>query len=220
VGSQQRFICCRAPWRVGARPPHFFSVPPRRSGFGVAGSLPTMLVHQNGKTIFETLALTEAAGAGLSGFPRIVPKKPSALGCLRRTRSHLWLRVSRFIFFRYRCSLAETRPIPVERISMPRDCKVTPAGCACQERNTTGCISNNDGLDAELRVRSGRFFHTGFADEHDGAKGSSRVWSGEGWEARGIRAGTVDGLCESVDFCGRVWRSAGSKISKRQSGKV
>ena len=28
------------------------------------------------------------------------------------------------------------------------DCKVTPAGCACQERNPTGCIPSNDGLDA------------------------------------------------------------------------
>jgi hypothetical protein len=30
----------------------------------------------------------------------------------------------------------------------PWDCKVTPASCACQEGNTTGCIPNNDGLDA------------------------------------------------------------------------
>jgi len=28
------------------------------------------------------------------------------------------------------------------------DCKVTPAYCACQERNTIGCISSNDGLGA------------------------------------------------------------------------
>src|SRR5579862_3479951 len=33
---------------------------------------------------------------------------------------------------------------------MPWDCKVTPAGCACQEGNTTGCIPSNDGLDAVL----------------------------------------------------------------------
>jgi len=30
------------------------------------------------------------------------------------------------------------------------DCKLTPADCACQERNTTGCIPSNDGLDAGL----------------------------------------------------------------------
>src|SRR6266404_2417863 len=28
------------------------------------------------------------------------------------------------------------------------DCKVTPAYCTCQERNTIGCISSNDGLGA------------------------------------------------------------------------
>jgi hypothetical protein len=28
------------------------------------------------------------------------------------------------------------------------ECKVTPAGCACQEGNTIGCIPSNDGLDA------------------------------------------------------------------------
>jgi hypothetical protein len=28
------------------------------------------------------------------------------------------------------------------------DCKVTPAYCACQEGNTIGCISSNDGLGA------------------------------------------------------------------------
>jgi hypothetical protein len=35
------------------------------------------------------------------------------------------------------------------------DCKVTPAYCACQERNTIGCILNNDGLGAALGRRSG-----------------------------------------------------------------
>ncbi len=33
---------------------------------------------------------------------------------------------------------------------MPRDCKVTPVDCACQEGNTICCISSNDGLDADL----------------------------------------------------------------------
>ena len=44
------------------------------------------------------------------------------------------------------------------------DCKVTPASCACQEGNTTGCIPSNDGLDAPLvpgfphhgKLRTGR----------------------------------------------------------------
>jgi len=46
---------------------------------------------------------------------------------------------------------AEIRPVPARRISKPWDCKVTPAYCACQEGNTTGCILNNDGLGAGLR---------------------------------------------------------------------
>jgi hypothetical protein len=43
------------------------------------------------------------------------------------------------------------RPIPVRRKFRPWICKVTPADCACQERNTTGCIPSNDGLGAGLR---------------------------------------------------------------------
>jgi hypothetical protein len=37
-------------------------------------------------------------------------------------------------------------------VTVKLDCKVTPAGWACQEGNTTGCISSNDGLDAGLGV--------------------------------------------------------------------
>jgi hypothetical protein len=43
------------------------------------------------------------------------------------------------------------RPIPVRRKFRPWICKVTPADCACQGRNTTGCIPSNDGLGAGLR---------------------------------------------------------------------
>jgi hypothetical protein len=38
----------------------------------------------------------------------------------------------------------------VRRNFVAWDCKVTPADCACQEGNTTGCIPNNDGLGAGL----------------------------------------------------------------------
>jgi hypothetical protein len=44
--------------------------------------------------------------------------------------------------------LWEFRPIPVSRNFGAWDCKVTPADCACQEGNTTGCIPSNDGLGA------------------------------------------------------------------------
>jgi hypothetical protein len=36
----------------------------------------------------------------------------------------------------------------VRRNFRPWICKVTPADCACQEGNTTGCIPSNDGLGA------------------------------------------------------------------------
>jgi len=48
-------------------------------------------------------------------------------------------------------SPAETRLVPARQISKLWDCKVTPAYCACQEGNTIGCISSNDGLDAGMR---------------------------------------------------------------------
>ena len=51
------------------------------------------------------------------------------------------------------CCSSKLRPIPVRRSFPAWDCKVTPADCACQEGNTIGCISNNDGLDAGLGPR-------------------------------------------------------------------
>ena len=46
----------------------------------------------------------------------------------------------------------ETRPVPAGPVSKGLwECKVTPAYCACQERNTIGCISSNDGLGAGCR---------------------------------------------------------------------
>ncbi len=47
--------------------------------------------------------------------------------------------------------------VPARRIERLWECKVTPAGCVCQERNTTGCISSNDGRGAG----AGRWFSTG-----------------------------------------------------------
>ena len=44
----------------------------------------------------------------------------------------------------------EFRLIPVRRNFRAWICKVTPADCACQAGNTTGCIPSNDGLDAGL----------------------------------------------------------------------
>jgi hypothetical protein len=43
------------------------------------------------------------------------------------------------------------------------ECKLTPAYGACQERNTTGCILNNDGLDAGVAdLFSTRLIHRTF----------------------------------------------------------
>src|ERR1700678_2440164 len=44
--------------------------------------------------------------------------------------------------------LLKSSPFPRARISRPWDCKITPPYCTCQERNTTGCTLNNDGLGA------------------------------------------------------------------------
>jgi hypothetical protein len=55
---------------------------------------------------------------------------------------------------RYHYCLRKLRPHSREAGNLLLwDCKVTPAGCACQEGNTICCISSNDGLDAGLGVR-------------------------------------------------------------------
>jgi hypothetical protein len=59
--------------------------------------------------------------------------------------SHLWLRLSLLLTL---FSLSRSR-----ETGGLWDCQVTPAYCTCQERNTIGCILNNDGLDAGLPVR-------------------------------------------------------------------
>jgi hypothetical protein len=64
-----------------------------------------------------------------------------------RLPSHLWLRQA--------AGLPSLFEFPLHSRGVKFiawDCKVTPAGCACQERNTIGCIPSNDGLDAGLRT--------------------------------------------------------------------
>ena len=74
--------------------------------------------------------------------------KPGRLSLflLRRVPSHLWLGTGPHPYLSV--PLWEFRPIPVRRNFRAWDCKVTPADCACQEGNTTGCIPSNDGLGA------------------------------------------------------------------------
>ena len=86
--------------------------------------------------------------------------------------SHLWPYATPFLAdYSLLLSPAETRPVPARRISKLWDCKVTPAYCTCQEGNTTGCISSNDGLDAGVRVRfSTSGIHTGFTKVGGGVK--------------------------------------------------
>jgi len=47
--------------------------------------------------------------------------------------------------------LLPSDPIPVRPNFCAWECKLTPAGCACQEGNTIGCIPSNDGLGAGFR---------------------------------------------------------------------
>ena len=69
----------------------------------------------------------------------------------RRAPSYLWLGAEPQSLVPLHSLPAIFRLIPVRRKIHAWDCKVTPAGCACQEGNTTGCIPNNDGLDAGVR---------------------------------------------------------------------
>jgi len=49
-------------------------------------------------------------------------------------------------------SLPHSGLIPVRPNFCAWECKLTPAGCACQEGNTTGCIPSNDGLGDRLKA--------------------------------------------------------------------
>ena len=113
--------------RVGARPPQFFF-------FSSSVALPASIRKA------ESSPLSKAVASGL----RI--KKPDAVPVFRAgVPSHLWLGTGP-----PGPSLLNSSPIPVRRKLRAWDCKLTPADCACQERNTTGCIPSNDGLDAGL----------------------------------------------------------------------
>jgi len=116
--------------RVGARPPQFFF-------FSSSVALPASIRKA------ESSPLSKAVASGL----RI--KKPDAVPVFRAgVPSHLWLGTGP-----PGPSLLNSSPIPVRRKLRAWDCKLTPADCACQERNTTGCIPSNDGLDAGLGTR-------------------------------------------------------------------
>jgi hypothetical protein len=69
----------------------------------------------------------------------------------RRAPSYLWLGAEPLRFGSLHSLPAIFRLIPVRRKIRAWDCKVTPASCACQEGNTTGCIPNNGGLGAGVR---------------------------------------------------------------------
>ena len=109
--------------------------------------------------------------------------KPGRLSLFkpRRAPSHLWLgtgpRVLRFTAL----NCWEFRPIPVRRNFGAWDCKVTPAGCACQGGNTTGCIPSNDGLGAGLRPGFPHCGKTGpIADCGEGTFWTSRAGKSRG----------------------------------------
>jgi hypothetical protein len=72
--------------------------------------------------------------------------------------SHLWPGIELLAAY----SLLRSGPIPVRPNFCAWECKLTPAGCACQEGNTIGCIPSNDGLGAGLAP--------GFPQEKQGFK--------------------------------------------------
>src|SRR5207302_9663221 len=76
------------------------------------------------------------------------------------------------------------------------DCKVTPAYCTCQERNTIGCISSNGGLGAgEVELLSTRAIHGAFTNVGEGSErgGFSELRSEWGWKSGGWRGDGVGG---------------------------
>jgi hypothetical protein len=80
--------------------------------------------------------LKKVSGAGLTDLEAQAPEP----FLMRRVPSHLWLDTGpRLLWIPSHSREAEF---------VAWDCKVTPAGCACQGRNTTGCIPSNDALDA------------------------------------------------------------------------
>jgi hypothetical protein len=99
------------------------------------------------------------------------------------------------------------------------DCKVTPAGCACQEGNTIGCISSNGGLDAGFELELGRVFHT---DSRRSVKRRNEfeVDADEKQsETGGWRLMDCDKVEISVDGCGRRISGKVAKVARWRSFK-
>ena len=93
------------------------------------------------------LAFFKVLGAGLTDLEARAPEPFSAYGGRRVTSGRA---PDRIVFPVLLSPAWKFRPIPVRRNFCAWDCKVTPADCACQEGNTTGCIPSNDGLGAGL----------------------------------------------------------------------
>jgi hypothetical protein len=130
---------------------------------------------------------SQVSGAGLTDLKARAPEPFTACGGCRVTSGWAPDR----LLPRLHCF----RPIPVRRRAffVAWDCKVTPADCACQERNTTGCIPNNDGLGAGLEPGfphcgknrdSGELLSVGM----DSLFGT--VSHGRSWACRGLKNGS------------------------------
>ena len=97
-------------------------------------------------------------------------------------------------------------PFPRGEFQRLWDCKVTPAYGACQGGNTTGCISNNDGVGAGIRDNfSTREIHGPFTKLHKGAED----------EILKAKVRVIDLL--SVRFPQRE-RAPGAGLRRRRSG--
>jgi len=88
----------------------------------------------------------------------------------------------------------KTCPVPARPVFKGLwECKVTPAYCTCQERNTTGCILNNDGLGAGVTVRfSTRGIHGAFTNVGEGLGRLSFRVGWVTWQETGASKGAVD----------------------------
>jgi hypothetical protein len=83
------------------------------------------------------------------------------------------------------------------------ECKLTPAYGACQERNTTGCILNNDGLDAGVGdLFSTRGIHGAFTIVGEGLRGQFfGLVLGKGERAQRLKSAIdfgIDGSAKAV----------------------
>jgi hypothetical protein len=100
---------------------------------------------------FSTIVCAKVSGAGFTDLETQAPEPSCLLAeCAESPLAGHWTASFSAPLLQYCFSycFGKSRPIPVSRNFGAWDCKVTPVGCACQERNTTGCIPSNDGLDA------------------------------------------------------------------------